>query len=300
MGNDRVEIGVFRLPAEGRLEARRVRNQRIAVAQPARLQTAVELVIRHPVHRVQHFIHGKAPAIAAVHGERAGRIGHQRLQCQHMGGSQIADMDVIAHAGAIRRCIVGAEHAHRFALAECRFDGDLDEMGRARSGLPAACLRVSARNVEIAQHAEVHRMRGGDIGEHLFGHQLRPAIRVDRTLRRILTHSRHVGDAIGRRGRGEDEVRHLRLHRRRDQRATLGGVVLVIFERIGDALGHHDRSGKVHDGARTLLGKDARHQIGIGNIAFVQGHAVGNGEAEVTSTEGLLSIIMPPPITKIA
>ena len=36
-----------------------------------------------------------------------------------MGRSEIADMDVIANAGAIRRVVVGAENRNAAARAEC-------------------------------------------------------------------------------------------------------------------------------------------------------------------------------------
>ena len=75
-------------------------------------------------------------------------------------------------------------------------------------------------------------------------------------------------------------MRHSGRDRRLDQRAALGGVVLVIFERILDALGHHDRACEMHDRARLLLGEDPRQQVGIGDIALVERHALGNREAE--------------------
>ena len=68
-----------------------------------------------------------------------------------MRARQIADVDVIADAGAVRRRIVGAEHVDLGAPAERGLDRDLDEMRRARGRLPGAQLRIGAGDVEIAQ-----------------------------------------------------------------------------------------------------------------------------------------------------
>ncbi len=58
-----------------------------------------------------------------------------------------------------------------------------------------------ACDVEITQRAIVDRMRGGDVGQHRLGHQLRHAIGIDRQLGRILAHRNLIGNAIGRGGR---------------------------------------------------------------------------------------------------
>ena len=60
-------------------------------------------------------------------------------------------MDVVAHAGAVRRRIVGAENMHEGALAERGLAGDLDQMGGAGRRLAGAALRIGAGDIKIAQ-----------------------------------------------------------------------------------------------------------------------------------------------------
>jgi hypothetical protein len=130
------------------------------------------------------------------------------------------------------------------ALADRRLDRDLDQVGGAGGGLAGAALRVGPGDVEVTQRAMVERMGGGDVGQHALGHQLGPAIGIDRLRARILPDRHLLGDAVGRRRRGEDEVPDPALHRALDQRAALHRIVLIIFERVLDALRHHDRAAK--------------------------------------------------------
>ena len=67
--------------------------------------------VGHPVDRVEHFEHREAAAVAAVHRQRPLRLGDQRLEREHVGGGEIADVDVIAHPGAVGGVVIGAEHA---------------------------------------------------------------------------------------------------------------------------------------------------------------------------------------------
>ena len=62
-----------------------------------------------------------------------------------MRRGEIADVDIVAHAGAVGRRIVGAEHVDMVALADRRLDRDLDQVGRALGRLARAALRVGAR-----------------------------------------------------------------------------------------------------------------------------------------------------------
>ena len=55
-----------------------------------------------------------------------------------MGLREIADMDEVADAAAVRRRIIGAEHVDLGALAGGGFDRDLQQMRRADGGKAAA------------------------------------------------------------------------------------------------------------------------------------------------------------------
>jgi len=75
-------------------------------------------------------------------------------------------------------------------------------------------------------------------------------------------------------------VRHPGLDRGSEERAGLGGVVVVVLQRVLDRFRHDDRPGEVHDRADPLFGEDAGEQRAILDVAFVERHAVGDGEAE--------------------
>ena len=79
-----------------------------------------------PVDRVEHFEHGKAAAVAAVHDVASLRVGDQQVEHVDMGGGEVADMDIVADAGAVGRGVIGAVDGDRLALADRRLDGMVD------------------------------------------------------------------------------------------------------------------------------------------------------------------------------
>jgi hypothetical protein len=64
--------------------------------------------------------------------------------------NQIAHVNVVADAGAIRRGIVGSENFHFWTFADGRFAGDLDEMRCSQRCLSSAHFWVGACDVEVA------------------------------------------------------------------------------------------------------------------------------------------------------
>ncbi len=57
------------------------------------------------------------------------------------------------------------------------------------------------------------------------------------------------------------------LHRDLHEGARFDGVVVVVAERIGDELRHHDRAGEVQDGLHRVLAHDRAHQLLIAHVA---------------------------------
>src|SRR5450759_3835429 len=147
---------------------------------------------------------------------------------RRMRAREIADMDVVADAGAVRRRIVGAEHVDLGPLAERRFAGDLDQMGRCRARLPGAQLRIGAGDVEVAQHHEAQPIGRAGIVQHDLRHQLRAAVRRDQRRRRILAQRYLLCIAIDCCGGREDELLHAGLDGDVEQSAGIHGVVAVI------------------------------------------------------------------------
>ncbi len=156
------------------------------------------------------------------------------------------------------------------ALAGRRLARHLDQVGGASGRLPGTALRIGAGDVEITQRAIVDRVRGGGVLQHDLGHQLGHAIGVDRPGGRELAHRAFLGHAVGGGGRGEDEVTHPARHRALDQRAAVGGVVPVVFERVLHRLRHDDRACEMHDRADAEALERLRDQIRIPDIALDQ------------------------------
>src|SRR5438270_13489959 len=102
-----------------------------------------------------------------------------------MGADQVAHVNIVANACAIRRRIISAKDCDIIAFPESRLDGDFDKMRGPLALLTTAAVRVRAGDVEVSKGAVVERMSGRRIAQHPLSHQLRGAVRVDRA-RRVL------------------------------------------------------------------------------------------------------------------
>ena len=67
-----------------------------------------------------------------------------------MRGGEVADVNMVADAGAVRRWVVISKDMSGGAFSERRFAGDLDEMCSAGGRRPARPRGVRSRNIEIA------------------------------------------------------------------------------------------------------------------------------------------------------
>ena len=134
-------------------------------------------------------------------------------------------------------------------------------MGRALADLTRSALRIGTRDVEVAKRRIIERIGGRAILKHALRHQLGCAIGIDRKLGSAFLDRHLLGRAVDRSGRREDEMLHARIHRGRQQSMARESVVAIIFERLFDAFGHHDRSGEMHDRANALLGEDAVDEL---------------------------------------
>ena len=97
-----------------------------------------------------------------------------------MPARQVDHVDVIAHARAVRRGIVVAEHADRSELA----NRDLRHIGHQVVGdalrvLTDKAALVRTDRVEVAQQHDVPLVVAHvEVGEHLLKHGLRLAVRI--------------------------------------------------------------------------------------------------------------------------
>ena len=61
-------------------------------------------------------------------------------------------------------------------------------------------------------------------------------------------------------------------HRGRDQGTAVGGVVAVVFQRVGHRLGNNDRSGEMHDGVDRVFSDQPADQGFVSDIAQRERH----------------------------
>src|SRR5262252_4217044 len=99
-----------------------------------------------------------------------------------MSGGQVADMNVVAQAGAIRRRIVVAEHLKPRAPGR-RVDRSRDDVNLRRMIFADFAVGIGTRGVEIAKRHEVNAVRALEMRERSLDGQLGFAIAVDGTLR---------------------------------------------------------------------------------------------------------------------
>ena len=116
-----------------------------------------------------------------------------------MRAHEIADVDIVANAGAIRRRVVGAEDLELGPQAERGFHRDLDEMGSSFGRLPGAAERVGTRDVEVTKNHVAQPVSAGSVAQHDFDHKLGRTIRRGR--HRGRTHERGAGGPVRRRSR---------------------------------------------------------------------------------------------------
>jgi hypothetical protein len=147
-------------------------------------------------------------------------------------------------------------------------------VGRALAGLARTALRVGAGDVEVAEHAIVEGAGGGDVAEHLLGHQLGPAVGVDRAGRAVLVERYGFRRAIGGGGGREEDVAHARPNCCANQGVAGDGVVAVIEVRVGNAFGHHDRAGEMHDRGDPVVREQAFHRGRVADVDLDQRHAL--------------------------
>ena len=199
------------------------------------------------------------------------------VERRHVAARKVHHVDVVAHAGAVVRGIVVAEHADAFQLAY----GHLRNVGQQVVGdalgiLADQAALVRADGVEIAQQHNVPFVVAHvQVGQHLLQHGLRPAVGIRGVvLRAILGDGDELRLAVHRGARREHEVLHaVRAgHVAQGQRAR--EVIPVVFQRLLHAFAHGLEAGEVDDGVHVVLGEDAVERRAIEDVRLVEFQAV--------------------------
>src|ERR1700683_5068736 len=170
------EIVVARFPAKRGSRPLRIRDYACGITFAARRVLDFEIDARYALNGLDYFEHGKAMAVSAVKRLR-GTAGAQLTKRIAMRTRQIAHVDVIANAGAVRRRIIEAENFELRTQSKRGLDRDLYQMRSADARLPSPAPRIGPGDIEVPQYHIIKSVRFGRITQHDFAHQFRPAVR---------------------------------------------------------------------------------------------------------------------------
>ena len=200
----------------------------------------------HSSDRRQQFLHRRAVAGAQIERHAFAAV-EQILDRPGMGVGEIHHMNEIAHAGAVARIVVGAEHLEAGAAAERRLDGQRDGMGFRRMPFADPPFGIGAGGIEIAQHDGAEALVAIEIAEHLLDDQLAAPIGIDRQLRMRLVHRDGLGHAIGGAGGREHQPADAGILGGGQQAQRSRDIVLEERGGVLHRLADLDQRGEMHD-----------------------------------------------------
>jgi len=197
-----------------------------------------------------HLQHAVAAAGAQVDRERLLPL-EQVAQRRHVSFGEVHHVDVVAHAGAVGRVVVAAEHLHLGPLA----DRHLRDVGHQVVRHPARVLAdqaafVRAHRVEVAQAGDLPARVGLlQVVQDALAHQLGRAVGVGRRQRRILADRQRPGLAVHRGRRAEHQPVHAEGDHGLAHREQAAQVVAVVHERLRGRFAHR------------LVGREVDHRV---------------------------------------
>ena len=174
-----------------------------------------------------------------VDGETA-LLAFQLRQRHDMAARQINHMDVIAHAGAVRRRPIVPEHTQQRQASRCHAgDEGHQVVGNARWVFADQAALVRAHRVEVPQRGNPPgRVGRGQIGQNPLAGKLGLRIGVGCRKRRGLV-QRHRGRiAIHRRGRTEHQGLDLPRPHDLKQIQQADQIVAIVGQRRADGIAH--------------------------------------------------------------
>src|SRR5262249_25566762 len=116
-------------------------------------------------HGVDNLEYRSAAPVTAVEC-RAGAAATQIGKRRRMSLNQVADMNVVADAGAVGGRIVSAEHLQLRTLADGCLAGDLYQVRRSCSRLTGAHPGIRPRDIEVAQNNEAQAICLCRVAQH--------------------------------------------------------------------------------------------------------------------------------------
>ena len=141
---------------------------------------------------LNYLTHGEALAITKV-------IDHavfflERRKRQQVGIREVADVNIVAYAGAIRRRIIGSVNPNTLPSAQRNVQDQRDQVRLRFMRFPAPSNRAS--DIEVTQAGVAEAVDAMQPGQHLLHQQLRFAVRIGGVQRCIFLDWRPFGLAV--------------------------------------------------------------------------------------------------------
>jgi hypothetical protein len=184
--DDVVDLGILRVPAKFGDGFFTGGDEECGVAGAAGADLDRDGVAGDAADGVDDLLDGESSAVAEVINEPALGCGFrfEGIEGQDVRGGQVADVDVVADAGAVWGGVIVAEDFDGLAAAEGDVEDERDEMRLGLVGFAAgddarAVLRFrSAGDIEIAQRGGAKAVSAVEPTEHLLDQELGFAIGV--------------------------------------------------------------------------------------------------------------------------
>ena len=178
-------------------------------------------------------------------------------------------MDVVPHAGAVRRGVVLAEDADVIPLTQGCFHHQRDQVGFGVVILADACLRVGTSGVEVAQRHIADVVGAVAPLQHIFNGQFRRAVGIGGFRAVPFLNGLLLRLAVGRRRRRKHDLVHaVSLHGRQQGHRALH-VVAVVLQRVGHALAHQRKCREVDDAVDFVFREDLMQERAVPQIAYI-------------------------------
>src|SRR6185312_14467694 len=132
----------------------------------------------------------------------------QIIQCLDMTVREVADVNVIANAGAVGCGVIVAEDLQRIALPQNGFKGRRDQARLAFMNFAQLAAFVRAGGIEIAQRRGSDAIRAIVSLQRVLEEELGGPIGIHRVLDGLIRNGNLLGNAISSAGGGEDNVAH--------------------------------------------------------------------------------------------
>lgn len=277
MSHDDIEVSVLRLPAQHALGALAVGDEARGVAGAARALLHFYVPAGDAARGVDDLLHREAVAVAEVEGVAVAACG-EAVQRQQVGLTQVADVDVVADAGAVGGVVVAAEHGDVGAAPGCCLQHQGDEVGFGLVALAQLAFGVGAGGVEVAQAHGLEAEGAVVAGQRLFHHPFGDAVGVDGARGVGFVDGHVVGLAEDGGGGREDEALHIVRDHGVEQVEGVAEVVAVVEVGPRYRFAHLDGGGEVHDAAEGVAPEEPVQRGAVGKVG-VDEFAADNGIA---------------------